>query len=268
MGWRALHPSHSIERVRIVISFSTQLPIKLLRRLAAENETRRVEFGFTSKNLREGHQIQVGAEGIRLGQSQAELLGWEWRKLSPANTVIEALVLEQNALVYETIEYSRWREFADRFNEVTSDIMRDVVNVVDVTTVSLEYIDRFVFEGVDTAAKPDELIQNIKGILHPDAESGQELWHFHRGWYENFEPQKLLITQNIDAQNGTMPKGGTVRSIQILTKTELRQIPLEFDCAGLSPYLENMHNRSKEVFRSALCKRMHDVIGLTKDNDE
>lgn len=262
MVWKPLQPDHAIERVRIIVSFGSDLPAKFLRKLAADNEEHRVALGFTSKNLRQGQQITLGASGMNLDSQPSELFGWDWQKLSPANSPLEVIVAENQALVYETLEYSRWKDFSKRFEVTALPILDSIVNVVDLKAVSLEYFDRFLFEGEPQKAAPGEVLRNINEHLPPEASSGSELWHFHRGWFEYMENEKILVNQNIDAQNGNSIDGGAMRSLQIFTKTELRINEASFDYNVLSTHLNSMHNRSKELFKSILTDDIQSKVGL------
>lgn len=262
LSWKPFQPDHAIERVRIVVQFGGQLPTKFLRKLAADGEELRIELGYASKNLREGQQITLGPAGMNLGAQPSQLFGWDWRKLSPANSTLDVLVVEDRTLVFETVEYTRWRNFIEKFELVTLNTLNSITNVVDLKSFSLEYIDRFLFEGTAIEASPVEILRNIRDQIHENALSGQELWHLHKGWFEQLNNQKLLINQNIDAQNAQVESNETIRSIQILTKTELMFDQPPFNYLEFKPHLENMHNRSKELFALLLTNDMQEKVGL------
>jgi len=263
LAWRPLQPNHAIERVRIVVRFQGELTSKFIRKLAADGEELRVTLGFTSKNLREGHKIDVSPAGVSLGNRGAELLGWDWQKLSPANSPLETFLVEKQHLVYETAEYTRWGNFISRFEEVALPTLEALIAVVDVAAVSLEYVDRFFFDGAPTEASPSGVLTGFLGVLPDNAENGQDLWHLHRGWFEAIAGEQLLINQNFDAQDGALISGEPVRSLQMLTKTELRPASSEFDYSTLRPHLDSMHDRSNALFRNVLTEEMQGRVGLT-----
>lgn len=265
MSWKPIQHHHAIERVRISAKIGSDLPVKFLRKLAADGEDHRLSLGFTSKNLREGHQILVGPMGAGVGNNQSQLFGWDWQKLSPANSPIETFVVENNFFVYETIEYSRWSNFIERYEKVALPSINAINSVADIKSVSLEYVDRFVFYGDRKMAKPSLFLNGIDDQLHEEAKSGAELWHLHRGWYEHINGEKILVNQNVDAQDGNISDGKLARSIQVFNKTELMINQEIFDYKLIKNHLESMHSRSKEVFGSILSDEMRETIGLESE---
>lgn len=262
MTWQPFQPDHAIERVRIIVRLSSPLPVKFVRKLAADGEERRIALGFTSKNLREGHQIKVGPGAVNVDQRPSELLGWDWQKASPSNTPLETLVVERQLLVYENAEYSAWENFISRFEQVAIETLSQIVDLIDISAVSLEYVDRFIFHGDAVMAAPTGVLQDIAEHLPENAANGKDLWHYHRGWFEDLGGTKILVNQNIDAQDGHTNDGKTVRSVQIFTKTELRVEQSEFDFSRLRDHLDDMHVRSNNLFRATLTEEMRTKVGL------
>lgn len=244
------------------------MPTKYVRRLAADGEERRLKLGFTSKNAREGRKFDVGPLAIQIGGPPEELVGWDWQRLSPANSPVETLVVENEAMVYETSQYTSWETLKARYDEVALPTLDAILQVSDVLAISLEYVDRFVFDGEPSEARPDLLLPEISTLLHPDAASGRELWHLHRGWFEEADGRRLLINQNFDAQDGRREDGSTFRSVQMFTKTELRPKSDEFDIEALTPHLQVMHDRSIDVFKSPITPEMYAQVGLSESADD
>lgn len=261
MGWKPLHPKHAIERVRVVARFQEALPSRFLRKLAADYEGSRLELGFTSKNIRHGSQIALTASRIDVAAPDA-MIGWDWQRLSPANSPMETLFLEGQVLVHEMVEYDRWQHYKDRLEVVGLPVLGDILDVIDLASLTLEYIDRFVFHGEFTEARPDLLLKNVAETLHQDAASGFEPWHFHRGWFETTDGLRLLINQNIDAQDGRMDNGSLARSVQVLTKTDFRPDKGEFDFASIKSHLDIMHKRSIDLFKGILQPGLLPEVGI------
>jgi len=260
--WKPLQPNHAIERVRIVVQFGNELPAKFLRKLAADAEELRLKLGFTSKNLREGRQIIFGPVGVNVEEQPFELIGWDWQKLSPANFPIETLVLENRSLIFETAEYARWTNFIEKFEETALPSLSAITEVVDVSSFSLEYVDRFIYTGDPNSAAASEILEKIVDQIPTEAAQGKELWHLHRGWFEGINDQKMLVNQNLDMQDGQSVANEVIRSLQIFTKTELRFAQPAFDYNVFKPYLDVMHNRSKELFGTLLKEETKKKIGL------
>lgn len=264
MVWRPLQPNHAIERARIIVRYNSVLPEKFLRKLSVDGESERLSLGFNNTNSREGHQIAFGPGVQNTIPSEQQYFGWDWQKLSTNNSPLEILVQEDRSLIYESLEYSRWGEFSERFGKVSNPFLEAASEVVDVASVSLEYVDRFVFEGAPEKADPTLALKNLENVVEGEALTGRKLWHFHRGWFERLDDENVLVNQNIDAQDGTVPEGNSVRSLQIFTKTELRLVPGSFSLVWLQNSLQSLHKRSKEVFAQNLTDDLIEKIGIHK----
>lgn len=263
MVWKPVHPRHAIERARIVVVFKGQLPTKFLRKLASESEARRLELGFSSMNWREGHSFQLGGPAVAVNSGPAQLFGWDWQNLSAGKTPIETLVLEDKSLIYETVDYTRWAEFSARFEEVVLPILEEILGLVDISNLVLEYVDRFVFHGAATDARANGVLNDAFVGLPDAARTGPAAWHSHFGWFEEIEGHSLLINQNIDAQDGGFQiDGPVVRSLQVYTKTDLRPSEYENGYEGLRTSMNAMHVRSKQLVYDVLTPEMRHRIGM------
>lgn len=262
--WRPVHPRHAIERARIIVVFKGHLPEKFLRKLAPTFETRRLELGFNSMNWREGQFFKIGDPDVSVNSGSAQLFGWDWQNLSAGKTPIETLVLENRSLIYETVDYTRWTEFSARFEDVALPILEEVLGLVDISNLVLEYVDRFVFDGDATDARADGVLNDEFVGLPDAARSGPAAWHSHLGWFEEIEGHSLLINQNIDAQDGRFlhVDGPVVRSLQVYTKTDLRPQKYENGYKGLRSSMNEMHVKSKKLVYDILTPEMRKSVGM------
>jgi uncharacterized protein (TIGR04255 family) len=243
--------------------FKGELPTKFLRKLAAESETNRVGHGFNSLQWREGHEIQLGGGKSAGNKGTHQLFGWDWQRLSAGNVPVETLVLEDKNLIYETVDYSSWSEFSMRFEEVALPILEDVLGLVDISNLILEYIDRFVYDGPASEARAVGVLADEFAGLPEAARNSSVAWHSHFGWFEEIDGHSLLINQNIDTQDGQAENdGATTRSIQVYTKTDLRPNENADGYGDLRPVINEMHNRSKKLVSDVLTTEMRVRIGM------
>ena len=261
--WRPVHPRHAIERARIIVMFKGQLPAKFLRKLASESEERRLELGFSSMNWREGHAFQIGGPAVSVNSGPAQLFGWDWQNLSAGNIPLETLALENQSLIFETVDYTRWAYFSARFEAVALPVLEKALGLVDISNLILEYVDRFVFDGPASEARATGVL-NEEFVSLPDAARlGPAAWHSHLGWFDEVEGHKLLINQNIDAQDGGFQiNGPVVRSLQVYTKTDLRPTEYENGYDGLRTAMDAMHVKSKSLVYDILTPEMRARIGM------
>ena len=263
VSWHPIHPNHAIERTRVVVQFKDKLPQRTIQKLGEAFETKRGSFGFGPRVEVQTHTLLVAPDGPAPQMLTQQARGWQFVREAAPGAVLEALVLDPEGLVYENVEYVRWADFWLRASEMLLPLIGSVSDVTELRLFSLEYFDRFVFSGALNSAAPTALIRDaLIATLSDAAQNGEELWHLHRGWYETVDGIRVLINQNIDANDGQNPKGEPTRAVGVYTKVERRNREEVVDSTLLSEDLVKMHTISKTVFASAITVEMHKRIGL------
>jgi uncharacterized protein (TIGR04255 family) len=261
--WHPIHPNHAIERTRIVVQFKDNLPQKTIERLGEAFETKRLFFGMGPRVEVQTHTLVVSPDGQ--AQQSQRARGWQFNRGAGTGAILEALVLDPEGLVYENVEYVRWLDFWARASEMLLPLIDGVAEISDLRLFSLEYFDRFSYVGDATHATPVDLINNVLvQSLPKSAREGDELWHLHRGWYETYEGMRVLINQNIDANDVKSSQGDTVRQVGIFTKVERRNLNEIVEAKSLVDDIVKMHSISKVIFGAALNEGIHQRIGLNE----
>jgi uncharacterized protein (TIGR04255 family) len=266
MTWRAINPTNAIERVRVVVKFRENIPSKLSRqmsemlgkkrhdvRLDGPSPVNSINFGF-----------QVTPDGQQLfSPPQPGPQGWQFVRQSTNGQVIELLAVEGDHITYETTDYRRWPTFLQRFERISSDLLSAAMNSLDLEIVSLEYLDRFYFDGPPSDASPTILLPHVTSFIHPDAASGLTLWHTHRGWFEKRGAGQVLVNQNFDAADLNMPsRAGLTRSVSVLTKADLRAASYPMEDIPMTLHLEFLHSVTNSYFKEALSPGMYGAVGM------
>ena len=256
MTWKPVQTDHAIERVRLIFRFAQPLPDKLITNLGHEVECDREALGFNSLIFRDANQITFGPHGPE------DSFGWHLQRGASQYGPTEVLALHRQAVIYETSDYSRWNFFIERAEKVVSSTLNRCADVDDIHVMTLEYIDRFIFDGNPDEARPSELFDGIDGLLGEDALSGKQAWHIHRGWFETLGDDNILVNQNFDSQEAEFEDNKRTKSVQVITKLELRKILSEVDFSNIKLTLDVMHDRSNKVFGSLLTEQMVKRIRL------
>ena len=264
MTWRPLHSQHAIERVRLIVQFNEQVPAKVVRRMSDSLFALRHETRMTGPTPTQGLSFSmVQVEGGMIPQPQAVTNGWQFTRNASNNAPLEVVVFDGMSVTYETTEYQRWDAFRRRTKKVLDEVLMTACEAVDFQALSIEYVDRFMFAGHATEAKVDDLLTGASPMLHPDAGSGKHLWHLHRGWFEDFNGGKVLINQNFDAQEGIVAgQTAPTRSMQVLTKAELRADSFDLSAEKYEENLETLHDLTKSHFKAAILQSHHESLGL------
>ena len=265
MPWSPLGPDHAIERVRFEVQFAEPLPKKMVEQLGIRHDSKSTETRFGERQEQKIAKFVFGPSGASVapGNSGNEV-GWSsTRAQGVGHAVVEALSLQNSLLSYESSDYRGWTKAVARFQKICGDVLAEAGNLVNAASTTLEYTDRFVFQGVSTDARPDGILDaTILALLPDSALSGRELWHVHRGWYEAVGDDRCLVNQNFDAQQGSTNFSKEVRSIQIFSKCEIRKDGLGFGMDEVGPKLQLLHRRSLELISSSIVADLATRIGL------
>lgn len=268
MPWRPVNPSHAIERVRFVVQMKQALPDKLIRQAAditkrSQHETR-LQGPTPLQGVSINFQIQDGRQ--HFFPAEANQGGAQFTRTASNNLPIEVFAIGGNQIVYETAEYRRWTTFKQRFAKVIQEPIALVMASLDVDFVSLEYFDRFVFDGSAASAKPGLLLADAARLLDDDTLTGRNMWHLHRGWFHRAEHGDVLINQNFDAvdvvQIGSQEPA---RTISILTKADARSLNFKVEAIEVSELLDFLHVQTNMHFRKALLPDVLNMIGMKED---
>lgn len=266
MSWRPVNPSHAIERVRFVVKFRENVPSKLSRqmgdRIAAIRHETRLDGPSPVTAISFGVQIIDGQQLVAPQQSTVQ--GWQYVRKATNGQSLESVSLQGDQIIYETAEYRRWKTFKQRFEKIVAGLVEVASATLDVENVSLEYVDRFIFDGAPENASPAALLVGIDKYIHPDAASGRTLWHLHHGWFENHGDGDVLINQNFDAQDTVVEeRKKSARSILILTRAELRSVNYPAVNEGPLPvHLDLLHDLTKSYFKNSVRADLHSSVGI------
>ena len=267
MNWRPQHPNHAIERTRIAIQFKDNLPQKTIKSLGEGFNSTRADFSFGPRIEVQTHTLSIQTDKPSAASVVQQDRGWQFVREAAPGVIVEAVVLDHEGLVYENVEYVRWTDFWGRAEQILRPLVEGASAVTDLRLFAIEYFDRFIYRGPLEDASPDELINEVlTATLTNSARGGRELWHIHRGWYETYEGTRVLINQNLDANENKLPSGELARTVGVYTKVERRNKNEIVDAAEIWHEMVKMHVISKEVFMSAISQMAQGLVGIENDS--
>jgi uncharacterized protein (TIGR04255 family) len=263
MSWKTINPEHAIERVRFEVLFSDDIPPKMLDGMKRSFEARRADIRFGEIQKQTIHNILVGSPDSARPLLQ-ESSGWQSaRRRSTNKPPVEAVIVDSKSLVYESTEYHGWTKTKKRFERVCGDILHSVLEIMNLESFSHDYTDRFVYGGEPEAADAKWLLaSSLLSAVTSEAAKGKQLWHVHRGWFQNEEDWKVLINQNLDVQEGTTKPGQKVRSIQIYTKAEAKLHGVEIGQESIENLVNRLHVCCSMTFATALTENGRALLGI------
>lgn len=274
-SFKPVHAAHSIEQAALVVNFDRPLDYA---QLVAVNE---ITSQFRDE-LPGGGPIQGGLTFMIGGpavmqmpfspQQPAPVTGVLLHRNAPDGSIESELRVEQTSMSFRTNVYSRWSavwELAQKyFSSVMGTYLDSGANLVN---VSLNFVDKFVWDGEMNACDPSLLMKSDSKYVAPHVFSCDDLWHIHTGAFSRPDNQtKRLTNVNIDCLEEVV--GFTSRRAVVITTvlTDIFNQP-SYDTTSLftsngmefvSSHLEALHNYDKDILREILVTPVAQQIAL------
>ena len=274
-SFRPVHAAHSIEQAALVVNFDRPLDYA---QLAAVSE---ITNQF-KEELPGGGPIQGGFSFMIGGPAgmpvpftppqPSSVTGVLLHRNAPNGAIESELRVEQTSMSFRTNVYSRWSavwKLAHRyFSSVIGTYLDSGANLVN---ISLNFADKFVWDGEMKACDPSLLMKNDSKYVAAHIFSRNDLWHIHTGAFDRSDNQtKRLTNVNIDCLEEVVGFT-TQRSIVITTVlTDIFNQP-GYDASSLSKvdgmnfiasHLEALHSYDKEILREILAVPIAQQIAL------
>ena len=223
MNWEPARADHSIDRVVATVNFRNPLEPNTFddfvvagRKAAAlHNLTNRIDLAEPIA-LIPGHAIiNVDLEQLQNAPARRVV----FRRMDPSDVPVEELSLAARRIVFSTIRYRRWVNFFDLVRTAFTDIAASCPDINLVTSVRLEYVDRF--NSTTPDADQFEVILRTSDYISPAVRDKPHALHVHSGWFD-FESLQIRRLTNINiavADVDIPPPPEPVRKITILSMT-------------------------------------------------
>ncbi len=268
MSWNPISANHSIERVLVCFRFSSPLSQGNIANLGESLDGDRDSLGLGSKTIVSVNEVQLhGEHNTEPTITSKRMEGWQFQRRANSGKVSETLSLNPREFIYEATEYSRWNDFLKRYFDVSGSTLVQL-HVGDKTdtklhSLTLEYHDRFVFDGDQQKISPTGLIADpfLRVLPNFIVDQGGP-WHLHRGWFVNGGAKNYLVQQNLDIQQGKRDDGQEVMSLAVMTRIVDQEIRENVDRDSIEDILEQMHEISVGEMRMILTSNMQERIGL------
>lgn len=274
-SFKPVHAAHSIEQAALVVNFDRPLDYA---RLAAVNE---ITNQFRDE-LPGGGPIQGGFSfmlggpvGIQLPftpQQPSSVTGFLLHRNAPDGSIESELRVEQTSMSFRTNVYSRWSAVWALAHKYFSSVMGAYLDSgANLVNVSLNFVDKFVWDGETSACDPSLLMKNDSKYVATHIFSRNDLWHIHTGAFNRPDNQtKRLTNVNIDCLDEVI--GFTPRRSVVITTAltdmfnqpgyEATVISADSGMNFITSHLEALHNYDKEILQEILVAPIAQQIAL------
>lgn len=263
-----LHAAHAIEQVVFVVQFASELDqaqMAQVRKAALEfksetdlpgqMEIQEISIGF-------GHPAQVQA-------ATPPAPGLLLHSTGRNGAIEQELRVERASLTYRTTKYSRWETVWGQALRYFDSLTPLYAPHSQIKGVSLNYIDKFVWNGALASCRPEQLILAGSKYVCPHVFETTEYWHSHTGKFIRISDSiRRLLNVNVDFLEEA--NGQNTRRVVTITSVLTDMInlpgysPFQIEKDRYSSFIEErmraLHADEKrvlsEVIRPEMAKRI------------
>lgn len=263
-----IHSAHAIEQVLFVVQFEPTINESQL------SEIRKAAIQFKSEGDLPG-QVEIQEFAIAFSASGAAPPrlppGLALQRIAPNGTVENELRIERASLTFRTTLYSRWDEIWSKARRYFETLIPIYSEYSQVRAITLNYVDKFVWEGAVDNCKADLLLQSGSQYLCPHIFGTKEFWHSHTGKFIREDDYvKRLLNVNVDYLE-EVNAGDTRRVVSVTTiLTDMFNQPgysvSDVDKATTSSFVDSrmskLHVFNKEILGDVINQEMSKRIAL------
>lgn len=265
MAFRPRHQDHAIVDVVFAINLAREVPPPVMKTIGELKAEWTNELPISEEI--QGHEVFVGPPPSGVSTHRTMVAGHSFKAVKRDGSTEWMVRFLGRLVTVNCGSYTRWnnvwpiaRSFLQRACQ------KVVVGNNSISSIGLQYIDEFVWEG-------DPKSYSISGLIREGSEFPSALrdkgplWHLHQGWFEsNVEKLRIkgrrLEKLHIDAVER---KGQYVTRVDTTLRHDLSDkitdVTRNFD-EILDPVFDAMHERNKQLIRSFLTDEMQRRIKL------
>lgn len=272
--WRPVNDDHSIETMSIVVGFQDAVSSLVYRNMNRKLDETTNKNGLNIHQPIQGIEFRVDQAGVTPRPININGMAYQRNSLirlrsgEVVNKMVEQIQFQPQSLHYSTWKYTRWAPTLESLRRIIFPALEIACAAVTISSIRIEYIDRFVFTGADFEMKPSDVLSEESPLIARDIFSADDLWHSHTGKFVlTNEQKKRLLQVNIDAQE-LLSSDGTVasKSISIMNSVEDRYLESGWEPQNIDEQigveLDDLHKESKILYSKILNPKMASKVGL------
>lgn len=247
----------------------------MLRKALRKGEALASHLGLIQSDPTSGFEVQFGPDGASVLKQSSFVSGIAFQRREVAKpgafgavVVSEQLSIERGAIVYNSMHYTRWRDFKEKISFLFEPLLETILSGSSLYAIRLEYRDRFNYFGDLAEAAPSELLREGSRLVAPHVFSQTGMWHSHTGMFEEAPATpRRLVQIAIDATDHK-ESDREWRSVSLMTGLEDRFQVEGLDAPDQEPStilvrFDDLHTKSKALFKELLTDERLKQIGLT-----
>lgn len=268
MGFRPLGERHAIQEVVFILNFARPFDVSEMDRFHNSHESWKAEL---PKSVRpEVFQVFLGSggpNGMPAPPPPASIASSIFQSFRRDGALEWQMQANQNWLAVNCLSYSRWDAVS---KQALSLLERGIgafqCNDLPIVSITLQYIDAFVWEGAFSGYDTDHLLNPDSKLLPNESRTRVPAWHYHSGVFDMSEMEnsgrRLMRRIHIDSQIQGQTSG---------TRMDISLTSDFLDATGglkniaadkIKPELEWLHGENKKLLSDIISKDMQKRISL------
>lgn len=271
-AFEPVHDAHAIEQVTFSVQFSRPLEDAVIARLQTECAAK-LAADLPGKNEVRSLGVSIGPQGLMpIAVPASGPDGFVRLRVAPTGAVEKELRVDRTGTSFRTTSYTRWAAIWGEARRYFGLLLGNLPDDIGVVAHSLQYVDRFDWNGAPDDCRASALIAPASQFVAPHVFRIADLWHSHFGAFirhDEFTKRLLLVNVDcVDEPRDTAPAG---RSVRITTGvTDMlgqpgytgRVIRPQEAIAYLDARQDGAHTVLKDVIADILTAEMRRKIGI------
>ena len=263
---------HSIEEVRVALQLQHEFDQQEIASARASVEADLKDVLPRSAELM-GGSITVDLSNpeapIRPGPVSSNLAGFQFSRVRGDGKPAQVLTLSNNLLSVNVLEYGGWTKVRGEGIKYIRAVLASLPLAGNpVMAISLQFIDRYTFNGNYRDAKAALLFAKDNEYLSARCFNAGPLWHCHTGWFDEVGADGRVLNE-LNVGSGVVDQASTVtidHQATLHLSTPRQSIEALFDHSkeglGLRVVLDTLHDKNKSILRDILQPEMLAKIGI------
>jgi hypothetical protein len=268
-AFEPVHDAHAIEQVVLSLQFDRPLDDSAIERVQAASAP--FAEALPGRSEVRSFGVAFGLQGLSpmVQNPTSSPDGFVRTRTAPNGAVEKELRVDRNGTLFRTTVYTRWANVWDEARRYFSVILGAVDDGAALNSYSLQYVDKFIWEGDIANCRPERLLRPNSAFVCPHVFLAKDLWHSHSGYFERSdEATKRLYVINVECGDEVV-ETTTRRVVRITTAiTDLlnqpsfgaTRVPVGEGAAYLDDKMNTIHNLLKNVIgrivNDEICQRI------------
>ena len=263
---------HSIEEAQVALHLQHEFDQQEIAPARASVEADLKDVLPRSAELRGGSitvELSSLEASVRPGAVPSNLAGFQFSRVRGDGKPAEVLQLSGNLLSVTVSEYTGWNKVRDDgIKYIMAALASLSLEGNPVMAISLQFIDRYTFNGNYKDAKAALLFVKSNEYLSARCFSAGPLWHCHNGWFDVDGADGRVLNQ-LNIASGLVDQASTVTidhqaTFHLSTPRQSLEALLNPSGEGLGLHvvLDTLHDKNKSILRDILQPETLAKIGM------